>query len=230
MKVSVIIPTLNEASNIVRLLGHLRAYAREQDCEFLVVDAGSTDNTMELASQAGATVLHSPRKGRATQMNYGADLANGELLYFIHADTLPPKGYLQHIYQALEEGYPVGCFQYRFDSNKWLLKINAWCTRLDRSWCRGGDQSLYISKENFEKLGGFREDYCIMEDFEFIERARQHFKFKIMPAKMLVSARKYDTNAYLRVQVANLIVFNMYRFGASQEKMQKTYQRLLDYR
>ena len=230
MKISVIIPTVNEATNIVRLIDRLQNNGQGAVSEILIVDAGSTDNTSALAKNAGATVFQSSKKGRAIQMNIGAANAKSELLYFVHADTLPPVDYIQHIQQALEEGYPIGCFQYRFDSNRWLLKINAWFTRLDRPWCRGGDQSLYISKTDFNDLGGFCEDYCIMEDFEFIERARQQFKFKIMPAKMVVSARKYETNSYLRVQIANLIVFNMYRFGASQERMAETYRRLLDYR
>lgn len=230
MKISIIIPTLNEAVNIKRLVEYLLVNGAETISEILVVDAGSTDDTQRLADKSGATVCTAPQKGRAVQMNFGASKAKGELLYFVHADTLPPKDYVQHIQIAIKSGYPIGCFQYRFDSDKWLLKINAWFTRLDRPWCRGGDQSLYISKDNFNMLGGFREDYTIMEDFEFIERARQQLKFKIMPAKMIVSARKYDTNSYLRVQVANLIVFNMYRFGASQKRMVNAYRWLLDYR
>ncbi len=229
MTVSIIIPTLNEADNIERLLARLQERP-EEGVDILVVDGGSTDETKAKAAAAGARVLESPQRGRAVQMNFGARHSRGELLYFVHSDTLPPANYLQHIREALAEGYPVGCFRYQFDSPHKLLRINAYFTRFNRLWCRGGDQSLYIRREVFVVLGGFRKDYLIMEDFDFIKRAQKAYPFRIIPHNMLVSARKYETNSYLRVQIANLVVFNMYRLGYSQKSMVKMYKRLLDYR
>ena len=230
MKVSVIIPTLNEAENLPLLLERLQEGGAEALTEIIVVDGGSSDATCTLAKDGGALVLKSRKKGRAPQMNYGARQAQGDILYFVHGDTLPPRSYLENIKAALAEDFPVGCFRYQFDSPRWLLKINAYFTRFDRIWCRGGDQSLYIRREVFEALQGFREDYQIMEDFEFILRVRKEHKFKIIPENMIVSARKYHTNSYLRVQIANFVVFNMFRWGYSQESMVKMYKRLLDYR
>jgi len=157
----------------------------------------------------------------------GAKNAQGNVLYFVHGDTLPPTCYMQSIEEALQEEYPIGCFRYQFQSNRKLLKINAFFTRFKMIWCRGGDQSLFIKKELFEEMKGYREEYKIMEDFEFILRARKIYPFKIIPKDMLVSARKYEENSYLRVQIANLIVFNMFRLGYSQEAMVQMYRRLL---
>ncbi len=230
MKVSIIIPTLNEAANIGRLLHRLLEGGSEGIEEILVVDGGSEDGTLAIAGRAGAVCLSSTRRARAAQLNLGARQAKGEVLYFVHADTLPPKTYLSDIRQALTEDYPMGCFRYQFDSPRKVLKINAFFTRFDFRWCRGGDQSLFIKRPVFEELNGFRDNYIIMEDFEFIERARKTHRFKIIPRDMVVSARKYATNSYLRVQIANLIVFNMYRFGASQTSIANAYKRLLRYR
>ncbi len=228
MNISVIIPTLNEADNINRLIERLKEYGGNQLVEIIIVDAGSQDGTIETVKKLqGVKLLNSPQKGRAFQMNYGAERAKGDLLYFVHADTLPPKCYMQSIIESVTNGFPVGCFRYQFNSPKKMLKINAFFTRFPMLWCRGGDQSLFVKKEVFGTLQGFRNEYQIMEDFEFIIRARKKYPFKIIQKDMLVSARKYDENSYMRVQIANLIVFNMFRFGYSQEKMVKTYRRLL---
>ncbi len=227
MQISIIIPTLNEAANLPGLLNRLRSADQGAVDEIIVVDAGSEDETRRLAKEMGATVLLSPRRGRAAQMNLGAQKAKNNLLYFVHADTLPPVNYRSAIHKARQENYEVGCFRYQFDTNHPLLKINAFFTRFPMLWCRGGDQSLFITSELFEKASGFREDYVIMEDFEFIKRIRKDHPFKIIQEDMIVSARKYKENSYMRVQIANLVVFNMYRFGYSQERMVNTYRSLL---
>ncbi|MCB0630805.1 MAG: TIGR04283 family arsenosugar biosynthesis glycosyltransferase [Saprospiraceae bacterium] len=229
MKISIIIPTLNEAGNIARLVEHLRKHGKEDLAEIIVVDGGSSDHTEELARRAGAITYLSPRKGRSLQMNFGARHASGDILYFVHADTLPPATYVKDIRQAVQADYPIGCFRFRFDSDRWLLKVNSWFTRLDQLWCRGGDQTLFITRELFEELNGFCPDHIIMEEYDLIARARKLYPFRIIPKDVLVSARKYDNNSYLRVQIANLIAFNMYRLGFSQPGIYNTYRKLLDY-
>jgi rSAM/selenodomain-associated transferase 2 len=226
MKVSIIIPTLNESKNIERLLSRLKEGGKGYINDLIVVDGGSEDDTARLACKAGATVLNAP-KGRSLQMNHGVKHSTGELLYFVHGDTLPPPTYMEDIQQALEEGYPIGCFRFLFESDRFLLKVNSYFTRFDRLWCRGGDQTLFVTRDIFEELGGYRSDYIIMEEFDFIVRARKKYPFKIIPKNVLVSARKYKNNGYMRVQVANLIVFNMYKFGFSQQKLMNTYRSLL---
>jgi rSAM/selenodomain-associated transferase 2 len=230
MKISIIIPVLNEAENIPRLVRHLKTHGGSHLLEIIVVDGGSTDETIPLARAAGATVVRSPKRGRASQMNYGAERARGKLLYFVHADTLPPRTFMADIIESVNQNYPIGCFRFRFDSRRWLLRINSWFTRLDLLWCRGGDQSLYILRELFLELDGFSDEHIIMEEYDLIVRARSKYPFRIIPKNVLVSARKYETNSYLRVQVANFIAFNMYRLGFPQKRIYDTYRRMLDYR
>lgn len=226
-KISIIIPAFNEAENIVTLLERLKAATIGIPHEIFVVDGGSTDATRQKSEAAGAIVLQSPRKGRMHQMNFGAAKATGDLLYFVHADTLPPLSFVADIRQALKEDFPIGCYRFKFNSNRKILKINAWFTRFDKMWCRGGDQTLFVTRTLFDELGGYCPKHKIMEEYDFIRRARKHHPFKIMSDEVLVSARKYEHNTYLKVQIANLIVFNMYRFGASQDRMVRFYQQML---
>ena len=230
MTFSIIIPTLNEAENIGQLVRFLKKNGDSRLLEIIVVDAASTDATAECAHTEGATVLVSQKRGRAVQMNMGARAAKGDILYFIHADCTPPISFLEDIYQAITEGYPIGCYRFQFDNQRFILRINAYFNRFEPLWCRGGDETLFIKKDTFEKVGGFDENFCIMEEYDFIKRARAAFPFKIIPKYAIVSARKYETNSWLRVQLANMTAFNMFRFGVSSEKIARTYRQLLNYR
>lgn len=230
MRLSTIIPTLNEEENIDRLIRRLREYGNSDFSEIIVVDADSTDNTRAVAEAAGAKVLSARKKGRAPQMNYGAEHATGDILYFVHGDSLPPKEYFTDIENALEKGHQIGGFRFVFDSDKSVLGFNNYLTRFNKIFVRGGDQTMFVTRNLFDRLGGFKNEFRIMEDYDFIERAQKITPFKVIQNDVLVSARKYDTNSWARVQIANVIVFSMYRFGASQDRMVNTYKRLLDYR
>ncbi|MFK7806362.1 MAG: TIGR04283 family arsenosugar biosynthesis glycosyltransferase [Saprospiraceae bacterium] len=227
---SIIIITLNEAENVCRLLEHLQSAKTDRVVDVLLVDGGSTDDTCGIAATRGATILESPRRGRAAQMNYGAKHAKGDVLYFVHADSLPPLSYVEDIFSAVENGFPIGCYRFAFDSDRLLLKVNSYFTRFDKMWCRGGDQTLFITRQLFEDLNGYDENYQVMEEYNLIGRARESHPFLIIPKDVLVSARKYEQNSYLKVQLANLIVFNMYRFGCSQQRMKQWYKRVLGVR
>ncbi len=227
MRVSIIIPALNEAAHLGPLIAYLYRHADERLQEIIVVDGKSTDETLAVAEKAGAQVFRSAQPCRATQMNEGAQRAMGEVLYFVHADVLPPPDYLDHIAQAVAEGHKLGCFRFVFNSPSRLLALNAFFTRFDRIWCRGGDQTLFVTRTLFNHLGGFDERYVIMEEYDFILRARKAATFKIMPADTVVSSRKYEHNSYLRVTLANLTVFVLFLFGVAPRTIQRVYHRLL---
>ncbi len=214
MKISIIIPTHNEASNIAQLVRHLKDIDQADIAEIIVSDGGSSDNTLELAKEGGATAILSPIKGRSGQMNAGVKIATGDVYYFVHADSLPPLSYSSDILDAVNKGYNCGSYRFRFDSNKFMLKINAFFTRFNFLFFRGGDQTIFVTKELFEKVGPFKEEMLIMEDYDFLQRIWDAGKFKLIPRATIVSARKYDNNSWLQVQVANLKVVRMYRKNA----------------
>lgn len=226
--VSIIIPTYNEAAGIGNLLGYLRtATAGAPSPELLVVDGGSTDATVTLAQQAGAAVHRSPRKGRAAQLNYGAELARGATLYFLHADSYPPPGFLLEVQQALARGYGSGCYRLAFDQEHWLLRFSAWCTRWPFTFLRFGDQSLFVGRELFAQAGGYREDLQVMEDQELVQRLRARAPFVVLPRAVTTSARKYLANGVVRLQSIFTLIVLLYWAGVSQPTLVRLYRRLI---
>lgn len=227
MTISVIIPTFNEADTIGRLVSDLQTYGRDRLADLLVVDGGSTDRTVELARQAGAQVVNSPQRGRACQMNYGASLTSGQLLYFVHADVHIHPDFVSDIQQAITNGNDAGCYRFRFASSHPLLRLNSYGTRFPGLMSRGGDQTLFITRALFDQLGGFQERYVIMEDFDIIVRIRESGRFCIIPKDVVVSARKYEANSWLRVQVANLAAFSLFFMKVNPARIAQTYKRML---
>ncbi|AEI47207.1 TIGR04283 family arsenosugar biosynthesis glycosyltransferase [Runella slithyformis] len=232
MRISVIIPTFNEEKNIGPLVEYLRNEGGDALQEIIVADGGSHDKTVETAQGAGAVVVISPQKSRAAQMNCGASLATADLLYFVHADARPPRGFAADIQAAIAEGYASGCYRFRFDSDKTILKLNNYLTHLNILTARGGDQTLFMTRPLFEELHGFDEYYVIMEEYDLLRRLwnKNRKLFKIIPKDVFVSARKYDTNSWARVQLANLVAMTLFRCGTHPARIADTYRKLLNYR
>ena len=230
MKISIIIPTYNEEENIEKLISYLGCIAQKNAIEIIVADGGSTDNTLQLAQIITAKATVSTIKGRAGQMNHGVHYATGDVLYFVHADSRPPLTYFTDIENALAKGYNCGSYRSQFDSNNYLLKINAFFTRFNVLFCRGGDQTIFVTKALFEKVGGYNNEMLIMEDYDFLARIRKQGKFKLFNKPTVFSARKYDENSWLKVQMANLKIVRMYKKGKTQQQMLATYKRMLNYR
>lgn len=228
MKISVIIPTLNEAENIKRLLNHLYKYGGTDLYEIIVSDGGSSDNTLKITRNKGATIVSSEIRGRAFQMNEGAKIATGDILYFVHADTIPPVEFVMEIQKAVSQNKKAGCFRFRYNSDRKLLAINSYFTRFNGVFSGGGDQSLYIKKKLFDELEGFDKAHIIMEDYELVNRIRKKgIKFYVIPKEVIVSARKYNNYSYLRVKFSNLLVFLLYKLGVKPEKLSVLYKKLI---
>ena len=224
-KISILIPVLNEEQGLGAVLKHLNASITSfQVEEIICIDGGSTDNTIAIAKSLGAAVVPSER-GRAKQMNTGAKNAKGSILYFLHADTLPPKGFDQIILDAVEKGSESGCFRMKFDSKNPILRFFAWLTRINHTLCRGGDQSLFIKKELFESTNGFDENYFIYEDTEFIQRLYSQTDFKILPDYVITSARKYRDKGWFKVQFHFAMIHLKNYLGAGPEELYRYYQK-----
>jgi rSAM/selenodomain-associated transferase 2 len=227
-KISIIIPTYNEAASIAKLIAYLQLHGADKIAEIIISDGGSTDETLAIAIQSGAVALKSPQKGRAAQMNYGAAKASGDILYFVHADCFPPVNFAADIIEAENNGFEFGRYRTKFDSSKLLLKINAWFTRFNWFICYGGDQTLFVTKKLFEQSGGFKNELLIMEEYEFCDRLMKEYKYKIFADSTLISARKYKGRSWLKVQLANRKAVKLFKKGASQEEIVKTYKAMLN--
>lgn len=224
---SIIIPTYNEADQIAQTISKIHAANGKHEAEIIVVDGGSTDDTIRIAKECGATVVKSERKGRAAQMNKGASVAKHELLYFLHADSSPPNDFTTQILNTYSNGAVSGCFRLAFDYDHWFLKANAWFTRFNVNAVRFGDQSLFVTKEVFQKAGGFREDLIMMEDQEIVHRLKKHGEFKVMNDYVITSARKYLDNGVYRMQKIFYRIWAMYYLGYSQEQMLRVHRKLI---
>ncbi len=224
---SIIIPTFNEADQIAQTISKVKSANGQHEAEIIVVDGGSTDETISIAQACGAITLLSERKGRAAQMNKGAAVARGKILYFLHADSIPPQCFTAQIINSYEKGAVSGCFRLAFDYSHWFLKANCWFTRFNVNAVRFGDQSLFVTKEVFEKCGGFREDLLMMEDQEIIHRIKKYGSFKVMDDVVITSARKYLDNGVYRMQGIFFRIWSLYYLGYSQERLLKLHRRLI---
>ncbi|MGJ8736277.1 TIGR04283 family arsenosugar biosynthesis glycosyltransferase [Zobellia laminariae] len=225
LQISIVIPVLNEAKGIAQTINYLTANSSPENIkEILIVDGGSADNTAAIAEHHGARVIHSA-KGRAKQLNYGAKNAKGAILYFLHADTLPPHNFDQSVIDAIEDGFETGCFQMKFDSNSIFLSFFAWFTRVNHQICRGGDQSLFITKELFNSSGGFNEAYVVYEDNEFIGRLYKSTFFKILPRHVKTSARRYQERGMVKLQYHFGIMHLKNYLGAGPDQLYDYYKR-----
>jgi rSAM/selenodomain-associated transferase 2 len=241
-KISIIIPILNEAKTIGILLQHLFKNSSVQNIsEIIIVDGGSTDGSQDVVnhfvtSSDSETSSKLPRysikymasaKGRAKQMNDGAKKASGDILYFLHSDSLPPKHFDERIINEVEKGNNIGCFRMKFDSDYFILKFSQWFTRFNFKFCRGGDQSLFITYGIFNELNGYNETFGVYEDCEFIGRIYKKYTFTIIDDYIITSARRYAQNGSWRLQYHFTIIHLKKWFGASPEQLYGYYKKYI---
>ncbi|MBE9012342.1 TIGR04283 family arsenosugar biosynthesis glycosyltransferase [Pseudanabaenaceae cyanobacterium LEGE 13415] len=218
MKISIVIPVLNEAQSLSRILS-----IQASGIELIVVDGGSQDETVEIAKSYGVKVLHSS-PGRAIQMNAGAEIATGEILLFLHADTQLPEGFDRMIRETLLASI-AGAFQLKIDSDllgvRWVERgVNYRSHFFQMPY---GDQALFLRAELFHEMGGFPE-LPIMEDFEFVRRLRQKGRIAIVPHAVLTSGRRWEKYGVLRTTIVNQIVILAYFLGVSPAQIRHWYR------
>ncbi|TDI81171.1 MAG: glycosyltransferase [Bacteroidetes bacterium] len=229
--ISIVIPVLNEAETIEDLLQHISENVLATSVsEIVVVDGGSDDNSRDIVTRfADNSLINvvsvSSNKGRAKQMNAGAKISTGSILYFLHADSYPPNGFDSLIISEVEKGNSAGCFRMKFDSNHPVLRISQWFTRFNFNFCRGGDQSLFVTRNAFDELNGYNESYTIYEDCEFINRIYAKYKFVIINDRLTTSARKYEQQGTVKLQYHFFVIHLKKMFGASAETLSQYYQK-----
>lgn len=193
MRLSIIVPVLNEALQMPRLLTDLLPLIR-RGCEVILVDGGSVDGSAAIAQASGFTVLQS-RQGRARQMNAGAKLASGEVLLFLHADTQLPQGAAMLIDQALS-GHTShwGRFDVCISGRTWMLRVVSRCMnwRSRLSGIATGDQAIFVTRSAFEAVHGF-PDQALMEDIELSRRLCRMSRPVCIGRCVTTSGRRWET-------------------------------------
>ncbi len=221
MKISVIIPALNEAKNI---LGSLDSIRRQQgEFEIIVVDGGSADGTTDVA-RPYAMVINSEERGRAIQMNAGARHACGEVLVFLHADSCLPHDALSMLRSALLNPRIIGgTFTLKFDSQKFLLRVIAFFTHFRFRFFHYGDQGIFVRRNIFEELGGFKQ-MPIMDDIDFLQRLHRRGRVTLIKQPITTSARRFLRHGIVRQQLLDIILVILYLLGVRPEKLSRLYR------
>ena len=221
MRLSVIIPVLNEEKSIATTLAALRPLKPD---ELLIVDGGSTDGTKQICRRLGITVISSER-GRAVQMNSGASHATGDVLLFLHADTRLPASAVDDIRAALTDSRCVGGrFDVELDGDHWMLKtIGRMISLRSRLTKIGtGDQAIFVRRAVFEAIGGYPE-IPLMEDIALSRALKRTGKIACLKSRVVTSARRWQAEGVWKTIVKMWTLKSLYLLGVSPLRLKRYY-------
>lgn len=226
IKFSIIIPVYHESSEINRSLRQLSTLKTKNPFEIIVVDGDPKESTLKVIKVNNIRKLKSA-KGRARQMNFGAKKAKGSILLFLHADTELPKNGLLEIQNVLNnDKIKAGAFDLGFNTPKLMMKIiakvSSWRSRITR--IPYGDQTFFIRKDYFWKIGGFKE-IPLMEDVELMKRIRkQGDKISIISDTVKTSSRRWEEEGLVYTTLRNWGLTIFYFFGVSPKILVRFYR------
>ena len=222
---SIIIPVLHEAKNINTVLEHLKQL--DENCEFIVVDGNPNRETIDNIRKKDIKRLSS-EAGRGRQMNTGADIASGEILIFLHADTHMPVNAFDRIRSTLQnKAYVGGAFDLGIQSDKIIFKVIAMCASIRSHLTRipYGDQAIFIRKDYFNTMGGYKE-IPLMEDVELMQRIKKRGdKIYIFSERVFTSPRRWEKEGIVYCTLRNWIIIILYLIGISPDKLARYYGR-----
>lgn len=221
-RIAVIVPLLNEASGLPRLLD---ALARCGAGEVLAVDGGSADGTREILEKSGVRWLPE-RPGRAVQMNAGARAAGADILLFLHADTCIGPAHIGAVREAMRDPHVVGGrFDVRLSGSHPALRVIERLINLRSRLSRisTGDQAMFVRREVFETMGGFAE-IPLMEDVEFSVRLKRLGKIACLRQTVLTSSRRWERHGIVRTVLLMWRLRLLFALGVSPEKLAASYR------
>ncbi len=222
---SIIIPVLHEGNIINGLLESLRRFAAEKPVEIIVVDGSPSQDSLQVITDE-TIQKYSCQAGRARQMNLGAAHASGDILIFLHADTLLPTNALTRIQETLQDpGLVGGAFSLQIDSPRFLLRIIAMFSTLRSRMTRApyGDQTIFLRKSYFDSIGAYL-DIPLMEDVELMRRIKKHKDdIIILPVTVITSDRRWNQEGLLYTAFRDTLIIFLYWCGMPAEKLARFY-------
>jgi rSAM/selenodomain-associated transferase 2 len=219
--VSVIIAALNEETRIGAAVDSAFAAGA---AEVIVADGASDDRTAAVARERGARVIACERM-RAKQLNRGAEVAQHDVLLFLHADTTLPQGAIAAAVEALDRGADFGGFRLTFEERAVKLRIAAMLINLRTAItrCPWGDQAQFVRRDVFERAGRYRE-IPLMEDYDFAIRMKQHARVAIIPLAVRTSGRRFVAKGVLRTAAINWRIIWRFRRGEDPDVLANKYR------
>jgi len=223
MNISVIIPCINEASDIA---GAVDSAWQAGAAEVIVVDGGSTDQTCDIAAGMNARLFNS-LPGRGKQQHVGARQATGEVLLFLHADSRLTAVCIRQISRAMNGSkLKYGAFWQEIQNSgwqyRWLETGNA--ARVSLFGLAYGDQAIFIDRDFYFQLGGFPEA-VLMEDVALMRRARKFSRPKLLPGPVLVSSRRWEARGVIKQSLINWSILCAFFLGVSPDRLARFYRR-----
>jgi rSAM/selenodomain-associated transferase 2 len=223
MKISIVIPTLNEAANLPQTLTTIGPPT--PDREIIIADGGSTDATIAIAQTAGAIVIPCP-PGRAAQQNHGAAQATGEIYLFLHADTQLPPHWAELVTQTLANPQTIaGAFELAIDAPQWGLRFIEWGVKIRSRHFQlpYGDQAIFLRAATFHQLGGF-PDLPIMEDFQLVKQLQPLGQISLVPAAVKTSSRRWDRRGLVQTTLLNQVMILGFYLGVDPDRLRQWYR------
>lgn len=224
MKLSIIIPTLNEAEYCGFLFRDLKKLAIGS--EIIVVDGGSDDATQKLIRDFGFDLLVT-KAGRARQLALGASRAKGDFLLFLHADVRLERKQEVELDHAILNSVELASFPITFDTGHWFLRFNAFFSKFSHPYFHFGDQGLWISRSLYEGCGGFNPKSEVLEDQDIYQNACKISRPKKFKSRLTVSARKYREYGVIPLQCLFYRLWLMSKMGFSRKRIDRTYRNFL---
>jgi rSAM/selenodomain-associated transferase 2 len=220
---SIIIPSLNEKDNLFKLIDYIKNFNLPK-YEIIVVEGG-TDfpcNTFYKNQPEIKIVNHD--KGRAKQLNRGAEIAKFKWLYFLHSDCIPPKNFKEIIYKSMNNKNQASCFKLKFKPSNFFLSLSSKATKYNNIFCRGGDQSLLIHKNLLYICGGFDENFKVCEDINLINKIYMKGEFNIMEGHITTDSRRFLKNGTLKLLIHFGIIHLLHYFKFNPDLLYKYYK------
>ena len=211
---------LNEEDSILETLHALRFF---ETAEIILSDGGSTDATVSIAENYNVKILHAPR-GRGEQLRFGAELATGDILWFLHADTIAPPDAVEQIKKALADPRAAGGnFTIRFDGTRRAAVFLTWLyPKLARINLIYGDSAIFVRRDVYQKMGGF-QPFPIFEDLDFVERLKKHGRIVTLPSIVTTSSRRFENKSFALTFLRWTLLQVLYWLGVSPYKLLKIY-------